>query len=118
MGHSSDLNTYIALTNGTLFEKAKGEDAKRHVPKGRKRVAYLRGALGLSFLITYSVLSPSFSYRRVLKEEWLRHGFLARLLMVELIGFAERTKYYGVWKLSEVSLQRFLSDSFMLMIIS
>lgn len=26
------------------------------------------------------------------------------ILMVQLIGFVERAKYYGVWKLSEVSI--------------
>jgi lysophospholipid acyltransferase len=93
----------MALTNGTLFEKAKGEDAKRHVPKGRKRVAYMRGALGLAFLITYSLLSPSFTYSRVLKKEWLTHSLFVRLVLIQFIGFIERTKYFGVWKLSEVS---------------
>lgn len=93
----------MALTNGTLFEKAKGEDATRHVPRGRKRVAYMRGALGLAFLTTYLLVSPSFTYYRILKEEWFNHNLFVRLVMVQFIGFVERTKYYGVWKLSEVS---------------
>jgi lysophospholipid acyltransferase len=105
----------MALTNGTLFEKAKEEDAKRHVPKGRKRVAYTRGALGLAFLITYSLLSPYFTYHRILKEEWFDHNLFVRLVMVQFIGFVERTKYYGVWKLSEVS--RVWTNGTLLMVI-
>ncbi|KIM25146.1 hypothetical protein M408DRAFT_10539 [Serendipita vermifera MAFF 305830] len=101
VGHSSDLNTYLALTNGTLFNKAKEEDAKRHVPRGRKRVAYMRGLLGLGFLIAYSFLSPIFTYQNVLKKEWYNHNLIVRLFMIQFIGFIERTKYYGVWKLSE-----------------
>ncbi|KAG8757310.1 lysophospholipid acyltransferase [Serendipita sp. 396] len=101
VGHSSDLNTYMALTDGTIFDTCKEEDAKRHVPRGRKRVAYKRGLLGLVFLGIFSFLSPYFMYSRVLRDEWLNHTLLARIAMVQFIGFIERTKYYGVWKLSE-----------------
>jgi lysophospholipid acyltransferase len=78
VGHSSDLNTYLALTRGTLFNTCKDEDAKRHVPKGRKRVAYKRGLLGLVFLLTFSALSPLFNYHRILKDEWFTYNVIIR----------------------------------------
>jgi lysophospholipid acyltransferase len=78
VGHSSDMNTYLALTDGTLFTSSKEEDAKRHVPRGRKRVAYMRGLLGLGYISFYSVISPFFDYRRVLKNEWMTHNLIVR----------------------------------------
>lgn len=78
VGHSSDMNTYLALTDGTLFNSTKEEDAKRHVPRGRKRVAYKRGLLGLAYIGFYSVIGPFFNYHRILKEEWLTHNFIIR----------------------------------------
>lgn len=101
VGHSSDLNTYLALTRGTIFDECKEDDAKRHVPRGRKRVAYKRGLLGLVFLGLYTLLSPMFNFYRVLQDDWFNHNLITRLLIVQFIGFVERTKYYGVWKLSE-----------------
>lgn len=78
VGHSSDMNTYLALTNGTLFEECKEEDAKRHVPRGRKRVAYRRGLTGLFYLGVFSLLGPHLNYGIILKSQWLTHGVLGR----------------------------------------
>lgn len=78
VGHSSDMNTYLALTDGTLFMSSKEEDARRHVPRGRKRVGYMRGLLGVVYIGSYSVVSPFFDYRRVLKSEWLTHNLIVR----------------------------------------
>jgi lysophospholipid acyltransferase len=120
VGHSSDFNKYKAMCDGTLYEGAKGEDATRHVPRGRKRVAARKAAMGLAFIAAYAFLSPRFSYPRILRDEWLDMGRLERcvlrvrrrddgsqgddrLLEVQLIGVVERTKYYGAWSLAEAS---------------
>jgi hypothetical protein len=103
-----------------LYDGAKGEDATRHVPRGRKRVAARKAVIGLAFLATYVLLSPRFSYSQILRDEWLGKGRLERyvskvnrrkrgsriddrLAEVQLIGIVERTKYYAVWSLAEAS---------------
>lgn len=72
VGHGSSINTYLALANGTLFSSVKEEDAKRHVPRGRKRVAYKRAMLGLVMLGIYSAASPFFNYGIILQDAWLK----------------------------------------------
>ena len=108
------------MCDGTLYEGAKGEDATRHVPRGRKRVAARKAVMGLAFLATYVLLSPRFSFFQILGDEWLGKGRLeryvsklnrrnhgsqsdVRLVEVQLIGIVERIKYYAVWSLAEAS---------------
>ena len=78
VGHSNGFIKYKAMCDGTLYEGAKGEDASRHVPRGRKRVAARKAIIGLAFLATYVLLSPRFSYSQILREEWLGKGRLER----------------------------------------
>lgn len=88
VGHSSDMNTYTALTDGTLFTDVKEEDKGRHVPRGRKRVAYGKGLMGLWYLGAYSVLSPFLNYGIILKKEWITHGVFARYV-ASILGRAQ-----------------------------
>jgi hypothetical protein len=69
---------YKAMCDGTLYEGATGDDATRHVPRGRKRVAARKAIIGLAFLATYVLLSPRFSYVQILRDGWLEKGWLGR----------------------------------------
>lgn len=46
------------------------EVIKRGIPKGRKRVAYVHGAVGVAFLGLYAFLGSKASYSGVLADEW------------------------------------------------
>ena len=46
------------------------EVLRRGIPKGRKRVAYVHGAVGVAFLGLYALLGSKASYGGVLTDEW------------------------------------------------
>lgn len=46
------------------------EVLKRGIPKGRKRVAYVHGAVGVAFLAGYALLGSKANYEGVLSDEW------------------------------------------------
>ncbi|WWC70084.1 uncharacterized protein I206_104030 [Kwoniella pini CBS 10737] len=107
-GPSFDYATYDALVHHTIYrvpppgssaEQAKA--AKKRLPYGRKRVAYLHLAIGLIFLGIYASYSTQFAYERILTPVWYKWSPLYRLAFVQLAGFLARTKYYAVWSLSE-----------------
>ncbi|KAF8499985.1 MBOAT-domain-containing protein [Gautieria morchelliformis] len=103
VGPYTEYTTYASLIDGSLFESA-GEDGRtrvKHVPRGRKRVAYTRMGTGFLCLGLFVVLGGRFPYQSVLTDAWLQKGLLNRLLTVQLIGFVARIKYYSVWLLSE-----------------
>lgn len=52
---------YKALIDETMFKDVK-VDGQRRVPKGRKRVAYLKLVLGLAYLGAFVVLGGKFNF--------------------------------------------------------
>ncbi|WWD17220.1 hypothetical protein CI109_101658 [Kwoniella shandongensis] len=108
VGPSFNYATYDSLVHhriyrvappGTSVEQAKA--AKRRVPYGRKRVAYLHFVIGLAFLGVYSIYSSKLSYGRILTPIWSTWSLGEKFGFVQLAGLIARTKYYAVWSLSE-----------------
>lgn len=109
IGPSLDYATYNSLITHTIYstpppgtgvEQAKA--TKRRIPYGRKRVAYLHLALGLSFLGFYAVYGGRGSYTRILGEDWSKWSLLTRFGFVQFAAFVAKSKYYAVWSMSEV----------------
>ncbi|WVW84013.1 hypothetical protein I302_106040 [Kwoniella bestiolae CBS 10118] len=107
-GPSFDYATYDSLVHHTIYrvpppgssaEQAKA--AKKRLPYGRKRVAYLHLVIGLIFLGIYASYGSKFAYERILTSDWYKWTHLQQLGFVQLAGFLARTKYYAVWSLSE-----------------
>lgn len=46
------------------------EVLKRGIPKGRKRVGYVHGAVGVAFLAVYALFGSKATYEGVLTDEW------------------------------------------------
>ncbi|WWD03076.1 hypothetical protein V865_001122 [Kwoniella europaea PYCC6329] len=107
-GPSFDYATYDSLVHHTIYrvpppgssaEQAKA--AKKRLPYGRKRVAYLHLTIGLIFLGIYASYGAKFAYARILTSDWYKWSIVQKLGFVQLAGFLARTKYYAVWSLSE-----------------
>lgn len=81
------------------------------IPRGRKTVAYRKLLIGLFFLGVFMGLSGVINYERILKEKlwWSSKSWLSKLAYTFAAGFMARTKYYGIWSLSEVSFTLSLS---------
>jgi lysophospholipid acyltransferase len=126
VGPTVEYVYYEQLVSGQLFVSnpnsgVKGE--RKRVPEGRKRVAYTKLLLALVFLGFYAVAGPSMDYTRILEPAYLEKSFFSRwvvvyfslvityqrhtsgstrLLFAQGLGLTQRTKYYGVWLLTEV----------------
>ncbi|TDL29602.1 MBOAT-domain-containing protein [Rickenella mellea] len=105
VGPYLEYATYMDLVNETLFTTHNGEVAQkssgRRVPKGRKRVAYRKMAMGLTYLGLFVLLNPKFNYSMVLEDSFAKKSFMYRIIYFQIGGFFERTKYYAIWTLTE-----------------
>ncbi|CUA70341.1 lysophospholipid acyltransferase [Rhizoctonia solani] len=93
-----------SASNGSQVSEKNGYSAaktQRRVPVGRKRVAYLKFAQGLVFLLLFTLFNPQFNYEMSVDPKWAAKPFWYRLGTTQLFGFFARTKYYGAWSLTE-----------------
>ena len=129
VGPYVEFADYMNLIDGTLFKSLeKDADEKRAaarvpgrlVPRGRKRVAYRKMATGLAFLGAFVVLGGQYNFSIALQDSFPKRSLLYRYAkpcvkhfyspnalisigIYQICGFFERTKYYAIWTLTEVS---------------
>ncbi|KAH9077497.1 MBOAT, membrane-bound O-acyltransferase family-domain-containing protein [Lactarius deliciosus] len=103
VGPYLEYATYRSLIDGTLFDDAanKAGPRGRPLPDGRKRTAYRKMLLALGFLGIFMGVSPKISYQTAVTDWFLEQSLPYKILVLQLAGFVERSKYYGVWTLTE-----------------
>ncbi|TFY80409.1 hypothetical protein EWM64_g3598 [Hericium alpestre] len=105
VGPFLEFNAYTDMINGTVFKSPSGspkEGARRRaIPAGRKRVAYRKGLYGLIYLGLWVVFSPSFYFGIAVTDWFAQQSIPFRILYIQFCGFMERSKYYGIWTLTE-----------------
>jgi len=102
VGPFLEFAAYMPLINGTSFNAANGSESHRQgLPNGRKRAAYRKMLLALGFLGMYMVVAPKISFQTTVTAWFLQQSLLYRILVVQLAGFVERSRYYSVWILTE-----------------
>lgn len=107
IGPSFDYSSYDALVHHTIYVKpppgVSTQQAKtnKRMPHGRKRIAYSHLAVGLLFLAVYGLYGGRGSYSRIVSPDWYTWNKRTRFAFVQFAGFMARTKYYGVWSMSE-----------------
>ncbi|VDC04071.1 unnamed protein product [Peniophora sp. CBMAI 1063] len=120
VGPYLEYRAYISLVDGSLFRipvepvtsasspaisrvssSTSISGTRRAIPDGRKRVAYGKGLLGLVFLITYVVMAGSYSAPVMLQPWFLQKPLWYRIGFMQACQVIARTKYYGVWTLTE-----------------
>lgn len=105
IGPSTRFVDYRAWANGTLYGP-KGTLP----PSGRTLVSLRELVTGLAYMGAWAVLSPRYSYANLVlpisdPASAKRLSPLGRIWYAQLAGLAARTKYYGVWTLTNVSVQ-------------
>ncbi|KDQ14382.1 hypothetical protein BOTBODRAFT_159594 [Botryobasidium botryosum FD-172 SS1] len=103
VGPTIEYASYDALVTETLFDSGPKGKGGRSVPDGRKRVAYWKMLSGIFFLILFAIYGSTYSYDVVLEDWWLTKPLFWRIGYTQILGFIQRTKYYGVWLLTEGS---------------
>ncbi|KAN0124505.1 MBOAT, membrane-bound O-acyltransferase family domain containing protein [Russula decolorans] len=103
VGPYLEFATYSSLITGSLIDVASGgsSEPRKQIPIGRKRTAYRKMLFALGYLGIYMGLSPQISFHTSVTDWFLEQNLPSRILILQIAGFVERSKYYGVWILTE-----------------
>lgn len=108
IGPAFEYAQYRAWLNCSIFdvEVEKNTKAAKKMANGRKiprsgTAASRRALEGIFWLVCYALLSPNFTVNHVLSNDFTSHSVLYRLWYLVPLAFTHRSKYYGIWKLSE-----------------
>ncbi|GAK64886.1 endoplasmic reticulum protein [Moesziomyces antarcticus] len=99
VGPSTRFSDYRAWSTGELF----GVKGNTSMPRGRVAAAVRTLLVGLGFMGIYSIFAPAYSYEKLIGL----HGGLGHLKWwqklgwIQVAGFMARTKYYGIWSLTD-----------------
>lgn len=91
-----------------MFEVPEGIDPSKR-PKTRKQrkiprsgtPATIKAVIGLLWIVLFLQFSKLYNNSLVLGDQFMQYGFLRRVWQLEMLGFSNRMKYYGVWSLTE-----------------
>ncbi|GAC96833.1 endoplasmic reticulum protein [Pseudozyma hubeiensis SY62] len=106
IGPSTRFVDYRAWSTGKLFASPKGKQpatAPVRLPRGRLSASLFQLSSGLAFMAIYTVFAPAYSYEKLIGlHGGLSHlSPLRKLLWIQVAGFMARTKYYGIWSLTD-----------------
>lgn len=108
VGPSTRFCDYRAWSTGELFASPKGKEkatssAPASLPRGRIFASVRELLIGLGFVAIYSVYAPAYSYEKLIGlHGGLSHlAWYQKLLWIQVAGFMARTKYYGIWSLTD-----------------
>ncbi|KAK4177072.1 putative O-acyltransferase [Triangularia setosa] len=108
IGPAFDFVEYRRWLDTTMFEVPANVDPSKKPPTRRKRKiprsgtpAMLKLAAGLIWTFSFLKLSAHYYPEVLLEDKFVTYGFLHRLLVLHMVGFTARCKYYGVWTMTE-----------------
>ncbi|AEO69311.1 uncharacterized protein THITE_2119570 [Thermothielavioides terrestris NRRL 8126] len=108
VGPAFDFAEYRRWLDTTMFEVPADVDPAKRPPTRRKRKiprsgtpAMVKLVAGLLWIFAFLKLSAYFDYPVLLEDSFLDYSFLRRVFILHMVGFTARTKYYGVWMMSE-----------------
>ncbi|KAJ5139043.1 Membrane bound O-acyl transferase MBOAT [Penicillium bovifimosum] len=107
-GPSFEYVDYRRWIDTTLFDVPPGTDPSKVPPTRKKRKiprsgrpAAKKAVVGLLWILAFIKLNSYFNAEFVLSDKFLQFSFLRRIFVVHMLAFTARTKYYGVWALTE-----------------
>lgn len=107
-GPAFDYADYKRYITTTMFELPPGVDPSKAPPTRKKRKiprsgtpAAIKAAIGLSWILVFLLASAHYYPDYLLSPEYMQHGLLRRIWILHMVGVITRTKYYGVWSLTE-----------------
>ena len=107
-GPSFDYVDYREWIETSMFDLPVGTDPrlaaktrkKRRIPRSGTPAAW-KAVTGLAWILAFLKFSAWYNTDLVLGDQYMQYGFLRRVWLLEMLGFATRMKYYGVWYLTE-----------------
>lgn len=92
--------TMFALPPGSDPSKAPPTRKKRKIPRSGTPAAW-KAAAGLGWILIFLKFSPLYHLDYFTGDEYMKHGILRRVWLLHMLLVTTRTKYYGVWSLTE-----------------
>jgi lysophospholipid acyltransferase len=109
-GPAFDYVDYHRWLNTSMFDLPPGTDPLKAPPTRKKRKiprsatpAMWKMASGLGWIFLFLQLSKYASPAFILSDEYMEYNFIMRVYFLYLMNVVARTKYYGVWSLTEGS---------------
>jgi lysophospholipid acyltransferase len=107
-GPTFDYVDYRRWIETTLFEVPAGVDPskrpltrkKRKIPRSGTPAAW-KAANGAFWIVIFLKLSSMYFPELLTGDEYMTYGFARRVFILHMLGVTTRTKYYGVWALTE-----------------
>ncbi|KAL9093261.1 MAG: hypothetical protein Q9165_004002 [Trypethelium subeluteriae] len=108
IGPAFDFIDYKRWIETSMFDLPEGFDKSKAPPtRGKRRIprsgtpAMWKAAQGLVWILIYLQIGGLYAPEFYLSADYMKYGFLRRVWLLYMLGFASRTKYYGVWSLTE-----------------
>lgn len=107
-GPAFDYVDYERWITTTMFDLPPGTDPMKAPPTRKKRriprsatPAMWKMATGLVWIVAFLQLSAYHNPQVVLSDRYAKMNFFWRVYHLHMLNFVQRTKYYGVWTLTE-----------------
>jgi lysophospholipid acyltransferase len=109
-GPAFDYVEYARYISTSMFDLPPGTDPVKAPPTRKKRriprsgtPAMVKMLKGIVWILIFLLSSKRINNDTLLGPDYLTHGFPMRVFLLYLFGVVQRTKYYGVWHLTEGS---------------
>ncbi|KAI9793630.1 MAG: lysophospholipid acyltransferase [Piccolia ochrophora] len=109
-GPSFDFVEYRKWIDTTMFDIPPNIDPSKRPPTRQKRKiprsgtrANLTALSGILWVMVFVKLSAWYPAELLLGPDYMKYGLLRRIWILHMFGFTARTKYYGVWGITEGS---------------
>ena len=108
VGPAFDFAEYRRYIDCTMFDVPVTVDATKKPPTRKKRKiprsanpALLKFLSGAVWIFMFLQLGGRYSHSVLLSKEYAALGLLRRVFVLHMVGLTARTKYYGVWSMTE-----------------
>ncbi|KAI1334190.1 MBOAT family protein [Xylariaceae sp. FL0016] len=109
-GPAFDYNEYKAWIDCSMFDIPATVDPTKKPPTRKKRKIPRSGtpatwkmASGLFWIFLFVNCNKWWGSNVLFTDRYMTYNFLRRVLIMHMVGFTARLKYYGVWSLAEGS---------------
>ncbi|KAI9653843.1 MAG: lysophospholipid acyltransferase [Bathelium mastoideum] len=108
VGPAFDFVDYRRWIETSMFDLPEGFDKSKAPPtRGKRRIprsgtpAMWKAAQGSAWILIYLQLSSLYVPGFFLSSKYMTYGFVRRVWFLHMLGVTTRTKYYGVWSMTE-----------------
>jgi lysophospholipid acyltransferase len=105
-GPAFDYIDYRRYLDTTMFDAVPGTTGLPPNKKGRRiprsgTPAAIKALIGGVWLVIFLQMGPRYKAADLVSDSYMKYSFPRRVWLLYMLGLVSRTKYYGVWTLTE-----------------